>query len=55
MMTETPKYKRAVEAMRAVWTDRNVPEAETLELLENLRDEADILALACREDMQAAE
>lgn len=50
-MEETPKYKKALEVIRAVWTDRGVPELQTLELLENLRDEADALALACREDL----
>lgn len=52
-MEETPKYKQALEAIRAIWLDRSVPEEDTLELLENLRDEAEMMALACREDLDA--
>lgn len=49
-MNETAKYKKALEAIKAVFADTSVPVEQTAELLENLRDEADIYATTCREN-----
>ena len=49
-MKETAKYQRALQAIVAVFADRSVPVEQTAELLENLRDEADIYATTCREN-----